>query len=159
MKNVKKSERSVWKTEQNLVWISDVRISDIWAVRFVRSFGYTINVRNPNVRLVELINRLSEIQTVWEWDNFGMRWNTNVRISDVYCNWKTLCQCTVNVWNLDVWSSNFCVSGFQEHEMSKIKTKFDISEITQKCLKCEQKFRILDTFWIKLCVKDKLLEN
>ena len=40
-----KSELSVWKTEQNLVRIS--------GVRFVPSFGYTINVRNLNVRLAE----------------------------------------------------------------------------------------------------------
>ena len=99
-----KSKCSVWKTEQNLVQISDVRISDIRAVRFVRFvrfvrlFGYTINVRNPNVWLVESINRTSEIQTkwfgfqtlseiltVWECDNFGKRLNPNVRISDTYC--------------------------------------------------------------------------
>ena len=42
-----KSERWVWKTERNLVRISYVRISDIRAVRFVQSFGYTINVENP----------------------------------------------------------------------------------------------------------------
>ena len=84
-----KSERSVWKTEQNLVWISD-----IWAVPFIRSFGYTINVRNPNVPLVESNNRTSEIgtkwfgfltlpeiRTVWEWDNFRKRRNPNIRIS------------------------------------------------------------------------------
>ena len=60
-----KSERSVWKTERNLVWISDVWISDIWAVWFVRSFGYTINVRNPNFWLVELINRTYEFRIKW----------------------------------------------------------------------------------------------
>ena len=77
----------------------DVRISDIWAVRFVRSFRYTINVWNPNVQLVESINRtskiwtkwfvfqtLSEIQTIWEWDKFGKRRNPNIPISDVYCS-------------------------------------------------------------------------
>ena len=37
-----KSERSVWKTEQNLVQISDVWISDIRAIPFVRLF------QNPN---------------------------------------------------------------------------------------------------------------
>ena len=63
----------------------NVRISDIWAVRFVWSFGYTINVRNPNDGLVKSINWTSEIQTVWEWDNFGKRRNLNVRISDTYC--------------------------------------------------------------------------
>ena len=77
-----KSERSVWKTKQNLVRISDVWISDIRAVWFVRLFGYTINVRNPNVQLVESINRTSEILTVWEWDNLGKRRNPYVRISD-----------------------------------------------------------------------------
>ena len=60
-----KSERSVWKTEQNLFRISDVPISDIWAVQFVRLFGYTINIRNPNIQLVETINRTSEIRTKW----------------------------------------------------------------------------------------------
>ena len=86
---------NIWfeKNEQSLVRISDVRISDvrisdIWAVQFVRSFGYTINFQNPSVRLVESINQTSEIQTVWEWDNFGKRRNPNVRISDVYCIWK-----------------------------------------------------------------------
>ena len=43
-----KSERSVWKTKRNLVRISDVQISDIQAVQFVRSFDYTINVQNLN---------------------------------------------------------------------------------------------------------------
>ena len=66
--------------EQNLV-----RISDIQAVWFVRSFSYAINGRNPNVRLVELFNRTSEIRTVWDWDNFGKCQNPNVRISDTYC--------------------------------------------------------------------------
>ena len=36
------------------------------------------------------VNRASEIRTVWEWDNFGKRRNTNVWISDAYCiahNW------------------------------------------------------------------------
>ena len=77
---------------------SDIRISDIRAVRFVRLFGYTLNVRNLNVRSVESINRtseiqtkwfrfqtLSEIRTVWEWDNFGKRQNPNIRISDSSC--------------------------------------------------------------------------
>ena len=54
-----KSKRYVWKTEQNLVWISD-----IWAVPFVLSFVYTINVQNPNVWLVESNNLTSEIRTV-----------------------------------------------------------------------------------------------
>ena len=80
-----KSERLVLKTKQNLVRILDIRISDIRAVQFVWAFGYTINVWNPNVWLVELINRTSEIQAVWEWDNFGKHRNTNVRISDIYC--------------------------------------------------------------------------
>ena len=53
----------VWKTERNLFWTSDIRISDIQAVWFVRSFGYTINLRNPNVWLVESINQMSEILT------------------------------------------------------------------------------------------------
>ena len=39
-----KSECSVWKTKQNFVRISDVRISDIQAIRLVRSFSYTLNV-------------------------------------------------------------------------------------------------------------------
>ena len=38
-----KSECSVWKTKLNLA-----RILDIRAVWFARSFGYTINVQNPN---------------------------------------------------------------------------------------------------------------
>ena len=80
-----KSERSVWKTKQNLVPISDVWISDIQFVRFVQSFGYTINVQNPHVWLVESINPTSEIRTVWEWDNFGKRRDPNVGISDIYC--------------------------------------------------------------------------
>ena len=37
-----KSERLVWKTEQNLVWLSDVQILDNRAVRFVWSFGMRI---------------------------------------------------------------------------------------------------------------------
>ena len=45
-------------------------------------FGFTINVR-----LVESINRTSEIRTVWEWDNFRKRQNPNVRISDTYCTY------------------------------------------------------------------------
>ena len=31
-----KSEHSVWETEQKMVRFSDVLISDVWAVRFVR---------------------------------------------------------------------------------------------------------------------------
>ena len=81
-----KSECSVWKTQQNLVRISDIRV-----VPFVRSFGYTINVRNPNDWLVETNNRTSEIRTVWEWDKFGKRRNPNVRISNVYCTHILYC--------------------------------------------------------------------
>ena len=58
-----KSERSVWKTKRNLVRISDIQISDIGVILFLRSFGYTINVRNLNIWLVESINRMSEIRT------------------------------------------------------------------------------------------------
>ena len=35
----------------------------------------------------QLVNRTSEIQTVWEWDNFG---NPNVQISDIYCIYNGL---------------------------------------------------------------------
>ena len=93
-----KSERSVWKIEQNLVRILDVLISDNRVVWFFGSIGFTINVQNPNVQLVESINRtseirtkwfrfqtLSEMRTVWKWDNFVKRQNPNVRISDTYC--------------------------------------------------------------------------
>ena len=103
-------QRLLWKTKRNLVrisdirisdirisdiWISDIRISDIRisdirAVQFAWSFGYTINVRNPNVQLVESINRPSEIRTVWEWANFGKRRNLNVRIWDTYCMLENL---------------------------------------------------------------------
>ena len=34
-------------------------------IQFGRLFGYTINVRNLNVRLVESINQKSEIRTKW----------------------------------------------------------------------------------------------
>ena len=64
------------KSEQNLV-----RISDIQAVRFVLSFSYTINVRNPNFQLVELINRTSEIRTKW----FGFQ-----TLSELFGNGTTL---------------------------------------------------------------------
>ena len=73
------------KSERNLVLISDIWISDIRAVPFVRFFGYIINVRNPNVRLVESNNRTSEIGTVWKWDNFGQRQNLNVQTVTVKC--------------------------------------------------------------------------
>ena len=82
----------------------DVRILDIYC---------TINVRNPNVRLVESINRtsaiwtkwfgfqtLSEIQAFWEWYNFGKRRNPNVWISDIYWHPYSKCLKTRLVWIL-----------------------------------------------------------
>ena len=49
----------------------------------------TINVQNLDVRLVESINQMFEIRTVWEWDNFGKRRNPSIRISDSYCTFIT----------------------------------------------------------------------
>ena len=92
------SEIWTFGLENRTKFSSDFRHSDldIRAVWFVQSFGYTINVRNPNVWLVESINRTSEIRTKL----FGFRTvfeirtvsqpnqilkhrNPNIRISDV----------------------------------------------------------------------------
>ena len=64
-------------------------------VRFVWSFGHTTNVQNPNVRLVELINQMSEIQTkmfgsdtVWNpnWLGMGQLWKVpKTEILDFRC--------------------------------------------------------------------------
>ena len=60
-----KSKCSVWKTEQNLVQISDVRT--VW---LVQSLGCTINVRNPNkfersVSRVDQPNVRNQNKIVW----------------------------------------------------------------------------------------------
>ena len=72
-----KSECSVWETERKMVWLSDIRISDIRAVRFVPSIGYTVNVQN-----------LNEIEhSVGPVDQLNVRnQNEIIRISDVVRN-------------------------------------------------------------------------
>ena len=104
-----KTERSIWKTEQNLVWLSDVRISDRRAVRFVLykklgGFGYKGGHKNLffNIKRSILLklseiqtfgldlvdNRTSQIRTIWQPKQACLVRNPNVRIWNVYCRFQ-----------------------------------------------------------------------
>ena len=57
----------------------------------------------------------------------------------------------------EIWT--FVQHSYEAHKVPEVKKKFRISDISQKCLKLEQKVWIPDMIWPKMCLKTDLFEN